>query len=118
MRWIVALLLMIGVLGPALYSAPVDGVIAKQLEVPANGWTATMRFRGGERASVQIAPLQGTKGSIEITVHDAKGNKIAEDKGRPDSPDFAAVFWYPPRDGEYRITITSTRADTFYVAIR
>jgi hypothetical protein len=116
---LIALFLGVILVGPALRGAPIDGGIANGMKVPDEGWTAIKRFRGGERACVHTAPAQQTVGaSITITIHDASGKKIAEDQTRPDAPSFAAVFWYPPRDGDYKITISPSRADILYVAIR
>jgi hypothetical protein len=116
---LIVLILAAVLVGPSLEGAPIEAVFAKGVKVPAEGWITTMRFRGGERASVQVAPgAEGGSSPVEITVHDAKGNKIASDKGRPTSPDFAVVFWYPPRDGEYKITISSVNPDVYYVVIQ
>ena len=63
------------------------------------------------------------KGSsiVHVTVHDAKKNLVAEDKGR-EMPvgDMAAVIWYPPREGEYTIVIraSDTRKADYFVVIR
>jgi hypothetical protein len=122
MRWLVALLSLFSaalLIGPRLSSAPIEGDTAIGIKVPDESWTATKRFRGGERACVQIAPAEGTTGAaVAITIHDANGKKVAEDKARPEAPSFAAVFWYPPRDGDYKITISASRSDIVYVAIR
>jgi hypothetical protein len=121
MRYTIALLVLFlpaNMFGPALQSAPIEGDFAAKMGLPAEGWTATKRFRGGERACVQVAPLEATSVTVEITIHDAAGKKIAEDRGRAGTQDFAAVFWYPPRDGEYKITVTPSNREILFVAIR
>lgn len=129
MRWMFALAVLISLAvltsRPVGYSAPIKGAVTNVLEIPAAGMTTTERFRGGERACVQVA-VQTAAGdreastTVEITVHDENGKKIAEDTGRGGSSDVAAVFWYPPRDGDYKITIRNleSRKQRYFVFIR
>ena len=42
--------------------------------------------------------------NIEVTIRDAKGNVIAQDKA---AGNVAAVMWYPPRNGDYAIEVRS-----------
>jgi hypothetical protein len=109
------------VLTPASLSSPIEGAVARKLDVPAQGLIIPMQFRGGQRASVQVVGDHKSGGIVHVAVKDAKDNLIAEDKGR-ELPvgDLAAVIWYPPRDGEYRITIRNldNRAAKYFVAIR
>ena len=102
-------------------SAPIDGVYAKKVEIPAEGLKITKRFRGGERASAQVAGDHKDAVTVHILIHDAQGALVAEDKGKAHPvADMAAVIWYPPRDGEYKVTIRTSagRAVKYYVAIR
>jgi hypothetical protein len=106
---------------PVTRSSPVDGIFARKVDVPAEGLTVVKRFRGGERASVQVIGDHKSTTMVTITVHDEKKNVVAEDKGREQPVgDISAVIWYPPRDGEYRITIrnSDSRAARYFVAIR
>lgn len=108
-------------LTPVTLSSPIDGIFAQKVDVPAEGLTILKRFRGGERASVQVIGDHKSPATVSITVHDEKQNVVAEEKGR-DNPvgDISAVIWYPPRDGEYRITIRNSdaRPARYFVAIR
>lgn len=125
MRWMftIAVLILLAFLAwhPPGYSAPIKGAIAKSIEIPDAGWTTTERFRGGERASVQVVVgKRAFLSTVSITVHDQNGKKIAEDTGRGRTSDMAAVFWYPPRDGDYKITVRNleSRTHAYFVFIR
>ncbi len=116
-----AALMAFSALTPVGRSAPIDGVVARKFEVPSEGLTMTKRFRGGERASVQVIGDHKSASVVHIAVHDDKKNLVAEDKGRElPIADIAAVLWYPPRDGDYRITISNldSRPAKYFVAIR
>ena len=100
---------------------PLDGVYARETDVPAEGWKITKRFRGGERASVQVTHVAEKRPTtVQITIHDDQGNIVAEDKGRGPAGDVVAVIWYPPRDADYRIVVRNTEAAAvpYFVAIR
>jgi hypothetical protein len=103
---------------PVSRSAPIDGAFGSGM--PPEGMTITKRFRGGERASAQVNGDHDRGVVVSIAVYDDKNTLIAEDKGR-DQPvgDMAAVIWYPPRDGNYRITIRTSdqRQGKYFVAI-
>jgi hypothetical protein len=104
------------------HARPLDGVYARQTDVPADGLTMTKRFRSGERASVQAVHTEKKqKTTVHIAVYDSKDNLVAEDTGRdPPSSDMVAVIWYPPRDAEYRIVIRNMEraAARYFVSIR
>ena len=124
MRWMFAfaLLIFLAFLAarPAGYGGPIQGSTAKGMEIPGAGFTTTERFRGGERARVQVVGKHDIATTVEITVYDPNGKKIAEDTGRGANSDMAAAFWYPPRDGDYKITIRNleSRPHTYFVFIR
>jgi hypothetical protein len=109
---------------PITHAGPIDGVFAKKLEIPATGKSFTMRFHGGERASVQIVGERSDRKNpsiVHVTIEDPAGAVIADEKGRDTpSPDLLSVFWFPPRDGEYKITIrnTESRPAVYFIAMR
>jgi hypothetical protein len=108
-------------LTPVSRSAPIGGAEEAKVEVPAGGLAITKRFRGGERASVHVNGDHKDVTTVLISVHDDKDKLVAEDKGR-DLPigDIGAVVWFPPRDGDYRITVRNVegRAAKYVIAIR
>lgn len=108
-------------LTPFGVAGPVEGVTAGFFDIPAEGLTVTKRFRGGERASVQVKGDHKSPTIVHITVHDAKNNLVAEDKGR-ELPvgDMASVIWYPPREAEYRVTVrvSEARKADYFIVIR
>ena len=125
MRWMLAsavfILLTLLVSRPDGYAAPLKESFAKGIEIPAGGFTTTERFRGGERAAVQVVVARREfQTTVKITVHEKDGKLIAEDTGRGSTTDMAAVFWYPPRDGEYKITVRNLeeRPHAYFVCIR
>jgi hypothetical protein len=103
---------------------PLDGLYAKKTEVLSEGWTVTKRFRGGERASVQVIRLGGdsyVETTVSVKIYDEKNNLVAEDRGRQvPAKDMVAVFWYPPRDAAYRIEVRNAESipTRYFVAIR
>lgn len=115
-------LLAFSALTPISRSSPVNGVIARKYEVPGEGLTLPpVKFRGGQRASVQVIGDHQSASIVHVTIKDDKGNVIAEEKGREHPvADIAAVIWYPPRDAEYRIHIRNvdSRPAKYFVAIR
>ncbi len=87
-------------------AGPLSGGFATQEKVGGDPWKTTQRFRGGERAAVLVANKSDKSSHFHITIYDAKGNLVAEDKNpEPSQEDLVSVFWYPPRDGEYRVEI-------------
>jgi hypothetical protein len=117
------------VLGPLLLLAaaaigvggPVTGVSFQKKEIDENPWIQTRRFTGGERAAVLVRGSNHAGAGLHLTVHDANGKLVAEDKGKdPPVPDMVAVFWYPPRDAEYRIEIRNldSRANECYITVK
>src|SRR2546423_441406 len=101
MRWISTLVVMLFLSliapKPTSLAGPLDSVFAENVKVADSGWTVTKRFRGGERACVQAIGDHKEPTTLHITVVDANGTLVAEDKGRSPAPDMAAVIWYPPR---------------------
>jgi len=93
--------------------AKIEGALRKNIPLAAKAGIPNLITFSGNRAG--MSDEEGAKNTI-IGLNRIK--KIAEDKGRAGTPDFAAVFWYPPRDGDYKITISTSRPEVFYVAIR
>lgn len=95
-------------LTPIGVSSPIDGAWSNRVDITASDtWKTTRVFRAGERAGIMvIGDHQKEIPNLEVSVYDKKGNLIVEDKGVGVLVgDFAAVIWYPPRDGEYRIEV-------------
>jgi hypothetical protein len=84
-------------------ASPVKGGMVKQAKIPG-GQLASIReiFKGGERACVIVVGDHRPVVPLLLKVEDAQGNLVGEDKN---GGDFCTVIWYPPRDGEYRISI-------------
>ena len=89
----------------AVHAAPQEGMKGFQEKV-SGGSTGTFKetFKGGQRACVIVVGDHQPVVPLELKVEDAKGNLIGEDKGGRE--DLRAVIWYPPRDGEYTISIS------------
>jgi hypothetical protein len=103
--------------------SPLKETFAKGTKVSPDGWTTTEKFRAGERASVQVVNVEREQKNfttVVITVHDSAGVEVAKEVGRGSMPDITAVFWYPPRDGEYKITVSNQerREQTYFICIR
>ncbi len=100
---------------------PVAGVWFQRKEIASEPWTLTKRFKGSERAVVLVRGSNHAGAGLHLTVHDADGKLVTEEKGKdPPVPDMVAVFWYPPRDGDYRIEIRNldARANECYITIK
>jgi hypothetical protein len=104
------------------FSAPIGGSWQSHVQVESKAWSQTRPFRGGERAAVlAIGDHKELGVQVHVAVFDAKGLLVAEDKGENElASDFVGLVWYPPRDGEYRIEVRQTGADTnkIYIAIK
>ena len=99
--------------------SPIDGTTSQSARLTDDTWTTKRLFRGGERACVLAIGSQRDPGKLQVTVHDEKGNVVAEERaGDSLSGNIVAVMWYPPRDGEYRISVRSPGASDCYVAIK
>ena len=95
-------------------SSPVDGGLASRPEI-GGGQTYSVKksFRAGERAAVlaliQAARVDASMVNLSIAVYDKKGTLVVEDKAVGSAQfDFATVFWYPPRDGDYTVEVSNT----------
>ena len=116
-----AALIAFSALTPTSLSSPIDGIFAKKVDVPAEGITTIKRFRGGERASVQVVGDHKMLAPLHLTIHDEKDKLIVEDKGaETPAGDMVAVIWYPPRDGNYRISVKNSegRPYKYFMSIR
>lgn len=89
---------------------------------PTSAYEQTLVFRGGERACV-IAKGKRTEsgndaeGALSIEVKDVGGRVVVSDR---DHGGYAVVFWYPPRDDEYRVFVhnSSAREQEIYISIK
>ncbi len=105
--------------------SPLDGGVSNEVEIGGERtFTIKKSFRANERAAV-LALVQSqvedtSKVNLSIGIYQ-KGTLIAEDKAAESSRfEFAAVFWYPPRDGEYLIEVrnNSTLPVPCWVAVK
>jgi hypothetical protein len=94
----------IGLSGPMPYGA---------LERAKVGdWKKTMRFRGGERATVLARGNDNSPANLQLTITDAAGNVVTQTQGKnPPNAAMVAAFWYPPRDGEYTIEVRNSGSE-------
>jgi hypothetical protein len=67
-----------------------------------SGYETTHTFRGGERACVIVVGDHKPPSPMEVRVFDAKKRLVAETRADTDT---AAVIWYPPVTGNYRIEV-------------
>ncbi len=122
-------------LGSGLGEAgPVGGSFARRVEVAAGRPLVLrdpIRFRGGQRACVIVMGNVGSKKRparpLELEVRDDQNHVVGRDypaqgAEQSDAPgnDVCVVIWYPPRDGDYKITITNhgNSDDTCWLAIK
>jgi hypothetical protein len=86
-----------------------------------------LKFKGGERACVVVMGDHKPVVPDVLDIRDDQGRLIGRDEpargvGAPNAlgNDVAAVIWYPPRDGYYRITIEShgVEYNDVYIALR
>ena len=106
---------------PIGVGSPIDGSTALDGELKDDVWSTARMFRGGQRASVIVIGSRENAANIELTVRDAKGKLIVEDKANGGlAGTIVAVLWYPPRDAEYRIEVRQPGAQNreFYCAIK
>ena len=122
MRRILALVLLSSLsLAPFGVSSPIGGSTAQSPELQDGVWTTTRTFRAGERACVLSIGNRDDAPNLEVTIRDAKGILIAEDKaGGSLVGNIVAVMWYPPHDGDYRIEVRNpeSRSKKAYVVIK
>lgn len=99
-------------------AGPVEGPKTSQIKIEAGRKGAggelipgralfQVEYRGGERACVMAVGDHKPPVPMAIIVYDDKKNKVAEDYGSEEAPDYVAAFWYPPRDGRYTIEVRS-----------
>src|SRR5262245_54946438 len=104
------------------YGGPGKGAQAAFVNIAADPWQGTLRFKAGERASVFAKGNLGNEGndalgSLRIEIYDAGGQLIASSH---DTFGYAVVFWYPPRSADYRILIhnNSGQEKRLYICIK
>ena len=106
---------------PVLNGGPVGGGVLEHFEKRSQ-WKTTMKFRGGEKATVFArAASPESKVKLHVTISDTDGKTIIEAAGKnPPSASMVAVFWYPPRDAEYHIEVKTADSEpaTCYVTIK
>jgi hypothetical protein len=96
---VTAMLLMI--LSGLGQSAPLNGSRAFSKKISGQDeYEFSDVFQGGQRACVLVKGDHKPPVDLKLTVHDGEGKLVGQDVG-----DFAAVIWYPPRDGTYTIRI-------------
>jgi hypothetical protein len=90
--------------GVVASASPLKGQMAYSYKVPG-GRTLQLKyvFKGGERACVIVIGDHDPVVRLRVKVEDAKGQVVAEDDY---GGDFCAAIWFPPRDGEYLISIS------------
>ena len=126
--WTVGLLGLVGVsVGHAM---PVDGTRGRYETIPASSnlggetvpgqFSEKKTFRGGERACVFVIGDHQPVVELTVTIYDAAGKVVAQDKGQGAAADFVAAIWYPPRTAEYRIEVLSPGKEfnKCYIAIK
>ena len=108
-RWIASVGL-IAMLFPTavLESSPMHGQHRdEQIEIDANDTREFLEtYRGGQRACVIVAAQTGADVRLKIDVYDAKKELTAT----TEQSEIAAVVWYPPRDGQYKIRVQNRGA--------
>ncbi len=103
-----AFLMLCGVLmllagGFAVQAAPLEGMKSFREKVPGGSIkTYKVSYKAGERACVIVIGDHQPVVHLGLKVEDARGTLVGDDSnGR----DICAVIWYPPRDGEYTISV-------------
>jgi hypothetical protein len=98
----------------SLKAGPVEGsVVGYHKLEEGEVFPRKVMFKGGQRACVIILGDRKPIVPLSLEVHDDKNNPIGKDEPskadlenqQTPGNDFRAVIWYPPRDGEYTITI-------------
>lgn len=93
-------------LATALASAGmVGGPVAQKKVFRPGAYEFAGFFTAGQRACVMVVGDQNPVVPLKLRVFDANNKLVASDEP---SGDFAAVMWYPPRDGPYRIRFEFT----------
>jgi hypothetical protein len=79
----------------------------KRIKIGAGDkWKApAITFKGGERACVIVEGDHRPVVDLFLTVYDADGKVVAEDRR---GGDLCAVVWYPPVDGDYTLEVHNT----------
>jgi len=90
---------------------PINGGFFQIKELGSEPLKLSQRFRGGERAAVLVRGQKPAAVKLHVKVFDSKDQLVAEDIGKdPPVAGMVAVFWYPPRDAEFRIEIRNLAA--------
>src|SRR5262249_11875033 len=99
--WWVLVALVIAAAG--VIGAPVTGPHTMfKFRVGANGQAEFEEaFQAGRRACVIAVRDHQPPVDVGITVYDDANKLIMEDRGL----DFAAAFWYPPREAKYKVVV-------------
>ncbi len=105
--------------GPEWFRKRVEKATSnEQGETRPNKLVFTKTFKGGERASVVAIGDHQPIVPVGIQVRDKEGALVAQDIGSgAKTADFAAVVWFPPRDGEYTIIILNFGAEYNDIAV-
>jgi hypothetical protein len=89
--------------GMSVQASPLDGMRGFRDKVDGGTIkTFKVSYKGGERACVIVVGDHQPVVRLGLKVEDAHGKLVGEDSsGR----DICAVIWYPPRDGQYTISV-------------
>jgi hypothetical protein len=105
-------------------AGPIEGGGSFEWRIPAEGSVTftkedvrlgrLLKFKGGERACVLVMGDHKPIVPVVLEIRDDQGRLVGRDDPAQGvsaanalGNDLAAVIWYPPRDGYYRITIES-----------
>ena len=100
--------MMLLALAPWAQAGPVEGPFARNYEIGGMlGSEPTpkefvLKFRGGERACVIVRGDHKPIVKLDVLIYDSQGAEVARDES---DKDYVAVFWVPPRTGEYRVVV-------------
>jgi hypothetical protein len=114
MRSIVLLGLMsLLALAPIGWSGPVrEGSLERLPDLGDHPWRTTKRFLAGERAVVLARGREKSTAILHVTITDSTGKVVTQANGKsPPNSAMVAVFWYPPREGDYTIEVRNTDSE-------
>jgi hypothetical protein len=129
-RW-VWLIGLCGLAGVSVgHAGPVDGTRGSYETISAGSvvggemvpgqYSVQKTFRAGERACVLVIGDHKPVVDLTVTIYDAAGQVVVQDRGKGGTGDFVAAIWYPPRTADYRIEVLSPGTDfnKCYIAIK
>ncbi len=102
--------------GPEKPTGPLKGL---QVKI-GNSWSMTVRFKGGERATVIVTGSQ-EQGHLGLYIYDSHGNCVArDDNGDGNVLNYRAAIWHPEKTQDYVVQVRNLGNvnDQFYLALR